>query len=105
MQSQAAALAALNELHQRYDGPIPPYLLELAQHGSPEAVALGKAISARRYFRREVHTQADIIRERRIDGSLTPGMVDDFLMYARAFRAANRRVRQYRAIIAEGSDR
>lgn len=93
-------LPALAALERRYDGPIPEPLLRAARLGSPALAALLLAEGQARFFKGMAQGQRAIIRRRRADGSLYPGLFADLAFYCRRWRAWRRRARRLRAALA-----
>src|SRR5260221_5181983 len=87
------------ELHQLYDGPIPPAALAVARFGSPEMVALVRAHGETAFFRSMVLGQLKTIRMRRADGTYYPALLDDLRLYRRQFRGWNRVAAELRRAI------
>src|SRR5258708_27734166 len=77
------------ELHQLYDGPIPPAALAVVRFGSPEMVALIRARGEVAFFRSMVLGQLKTIRIRRADGTYYPALLADLQSYRRQFRNWN----------------
>ena len=94
-------LSRLNELHQRYTGPVPDALLMIARLGTPEAVALMAAEANAAFLRRMVHGQIEAIRARREDGTFYPAMLIDLRYYVARWRVAMRHARELRRVIAQ----
>src|SRR5260221_14624822 len=87
------------ELHQLYDGPIPPAALAVARFGSPEMVALVRAHGETAFFRSMVLGQLKTIRMRRADGTYYPALLADLQLYRRQFRGWNRLAAELRRAI------
>src|ERR1700719_3692769 len=81
---------AIAELHQLYDGPIPPAVLAVARFGSPEMVALIRARGETAFFRSMILGQLKTIRMRRADGTYYPALLADLQLYRQQFRSWNR---------------
>ena len=90
------ALSTLAALEQRYDGPIPEPLLRAARLGSPALAELLLAEGQARFFKGMAQGQLAIIRRRRGDGSLYPGLFADLALYRRRWRAWHCRARRLR---------
>ncbi len=86
-------LPALAELERRYDGPIPEPLLRAAGLGSAALAELLLAEGQARFFKGMAQGQIAIIRRRRKEGSLYPGLVADLVFYRQRWRDWRRRVR------------
>lgn len=93
-------LSRLDKLEATYDGSIPAAMLAVAQHGSPEAVALLGAEANADFYRRMVRGQVEAIRGRREDGSYYPAMLEDLRYYVARWRVAMKHARELRCVIA-----
>jgi hypothetical protein len=91
---------ALDELHQLYDGPIPPAALAIARFRSPEMVALVRARGEATFFRSMVLGQIKTIRMRGADGTFYPALLADLQLYRQQFRGWNRVAAELRRAIA-----
>lgn len=93
-------LSRIDELHQRFDGPIPEAMLLVARHGSVEAVTLMQTVATADFYRRMVLGQIETIRMRREDGSFYPALLKDLAYYREHYRAHARHARALRKIVA-----
>ncbi len=93
-------LVRLTELEAQFNGPIPTALLAVAHLGTPEAVAFFQAGAATEFYRRMVHSQVEIIRNRRLDGSFYPALLKDLRHYREHYRAHRRLARELRRLLA-----
>ena len=93
-------LAELAALEGRYDGPVPEPALLIARFGS---AALAQALYAEgqmAFFRHMMKGQLRIIRRRRREGSLYPGIAEDLRLYRRRWAHWRRVACTYRASIS-----
>ena len=114
MPAAPSVLDRINELHQRYDGPVPPGMIAVARAGSLDALLLiqseGPAAFYKSMFlgqvrnikawREEAKTEPNIARAREIRRYVMDTMLPDLRLYLREWRAWRRRAVRLRRIIA-----
>src|SRR5579859_770824 len=90
-------MTTLEQIEQRFDGPIPARELAIARFGSTEAVNLLNAEGMLAFYQTMVDDQLVTIRKRREDGTFYKYLLTDLLMYRakryqweRAVRVARR---------------
>ena len=92
-------LSRLTELQQRFNGPIPDPLMQVAIHGTPEAAALCLAEGQSAFFTAMVKGQLKILRYAKASGWIPAYQVTDFILYWRKRREWRVTARGLRRIV------